>query len=231
MRSAWLLAVLTLFSTAAGADVSYGAKAKFQQGRSESFLHFRLEYIGERRAASPQVPRGFVYQDFIVTTDAERVPLSWSAGTGDIAPEPFTIAGERFELELQRSDALGPLEPGELVITHVGPVELGPPAGARRLCGGHVTGVGTTPDTPGPHITWETFTSAETPESLTASYFAAYGKGNHDSYEACHFWRFPADKPRRILEVCPPEPPGAWRDCDPPPAGTRSIVTLSTTTQ
>ncbi len=231
MRTAWLLAAVALIATPGGAGAPYGAKVKFEQGHAESFPHFRLEYEGERRAESPQYSRGFVHQDFVASTDAERVPLSWSAGTGDIGPEPFTIAGERFKLELQRSDTLGALGPGELVIIHVGPVELGPPTGATRLCAGHVTGVGPTPDTPGPHITWETYTSAETPEALTASYFAAYGKGNHDSFEGCHFWRFPADKPRRILEVCPPEPPGAWRDCDPPPAGTRSIVTLSTTTQ
>ena len=64
-----------------------------------------------------------------------------------------------------------------------------------------------------------------------AIYLGSLGQGTHDKVERCDIWRFPADKPKRILEVCPPEPAGPWRDCDPPPAGTKSVVMISDMTQ
>lgn len=104
-------------SSAEGLPAAYAKKVSFQKGRPLRFPDFVLEYAGERRVASKQYPRGFLNHDFIVTTGSERRTVSWSAGTGDIGPAPFTIAGKDFALELARSDSLGKLKPNELVIT------------------------------------------------------------------------------------------------------------------
>jgi hypothetical protein len=62
-------------------------------------------------------PRGFLNHDFVVSAGSERITVTWSAGTGDIGPALFTIAGTGFGLELARSDSRGRLKPDELVIT------------------------------------------------------------------------------------------------------------------
>ena len=96
---------------------AYGTKVTFKKARPLTFPDFILLYVGERRAASRRYPRGFLNRDFIVSTDSERIAVSWSAGTGDIGPALFTIAGKEYGLELVRSDSLGRLKPNELVVT------------------------------------------------------------------------------------------------------------------
>ena len=230
MRHTLVSALLTLSATAAASEVTpYGAWTEYRLSRAAPFAHFTLEYLGERHVENAHFPPGFTHHDFVATTPSERVQLSWSSGTGDIGPAPFTIAGERFTLELRLSDELGPLAANELVVNHLGPLTLEPPASATRLCGGHVTGVGPKPGTSGPHISWEAFASPEPPEALVKSYLATLGRANHEAVkQGCDLWRFPPDTPRRVLEVCSPEPPGPWRDCAKPPAGTRSVVVIST---
>jgi hypothetical protein len=95
----------------------YGTKVSFAKARPLKFPHFTIRYVGERRGTSPRYPRGFLNRDFIVSAGSERIVVSWSAGTGDIGPALFTIAGKKFGLELVQSDSLGKLKPNELVIT------------------------------------------------------------------------------------------------------------------
>lgn len=111
---------LSPFMSASSANSSvkaYGARVPFKEGRPLKFPDFSLEYVGQRRVASTRFPRGFLYRDFIVSAGSERITVSWTAGTGDIGPMPFTIAGKSFNLELAQSDSLGRLKPNELVIT------------------------------------------------------------------------------------------------------------------
>jgi hypothetical protein len=96
---------------------AYGSKVSFNRAQPLQFPDFTLEYAGERRVSSKQFPRGFLYHDFIVSGASERITVSWSAGTGDIGPVVFTVAGKQFSLELVVSDNLGRLKPNELVIT------------------------------------------------------------------------------------------------------------------
>jgi hypothetical protein len=96
---------------------AYGTKVPFAMARPLRFPDFTIEYVGERRVQSSAFPRGFLYHDFVATSAAERVAVSWSGGTGDIGPAFFTIARRQFGLELARSDALGPLKPGEMVVS------------------------------------------------------------------------------------------------------------------
>jgi hypothetical protein len=110
-------AVLPESCSPAPAVNGYGTRVSFSRGRPLKFPDFVLEYVGNRRVSSKQYPRGFLYRDFTVSSGSERIGVSWTAGTGDIGPTPFTVGGKRFGLELVRSDSLGPLKPNELVIT------------------------------------------------------------------------------------------------------------------
>ena len=94
----------------------YGDKIKFRQNSPIEFTDFNLTYIGERSVASDKFPRGFIYRDFkVYAGDAEQT-ISWSSGTGDIAPTRFTVGGRNYELELAMSDKLGKLAEDEMVV-------------------------------------------------------------------------------------------------------------------
>jgi len=96
---------------------SYGTRVKYQAGQKIEFPDFTVEYVGERRTSLPAYPRGFLYYDFKVRTANVEKVVSWSSGTGDIAPVDFEIGSKRFFLELRRSDKLGKLSNDELVIS------------------------------------------------------------------------------------------------------------------
>ncbi len=95
----------------------YRAKIVFRQNSPIRFRHFALTFIGERHESFPQYPRGFHYYDFRVVSGSESLTVSWSSGTGEIAPTSFAVSGRRFLLELVHSDRLGSLKADELVVT------------------------------------------------------------------------------------------------------------------
>lgn len=115
-----LFVLLGLFSGFCGRSnksaAKYGEKAKFSPNAPVKFEDFELTYTGERRVSSDEFPRRFLYHDFKIKTDSEEQPVSWSSGTGDIAPVPFEIGGRKYELELKISDKLGRLAENELVV-------------------------------------------------------------------------------------------------------------------
>jgi hypothetical protein len=96
--------------------VLYGARVKYRTGEKIEFPDFTIEYVGERRKSVSVYPRGFLYYDFKISRGKTEKVVSWTAGTGDIAPAQFEIAGKHYRLELRRSDQLGKLKDGELVI-------------------------------------------------------------------------------------------------------------------
>ena len=95
---------------------NYGEKNVFKKGKSLDFPDFRLTYLGQRRVKSELFLRGFVYYDFRVTSGNISETISWSSGTGDIAPLEFRIENKIYVLELAISDKLGKLKNNELVI-------------------------------------------------------------------------------------------------------------------
>ncbi len=95
----------------------YGAKVVFRADSPIQFRHFSLTFLGERDVTSPQYPRPFHYYDFRVASGSETRTVSWSSGTGEIAPTSFTVAGRNFLLELLHSERRGTLKSNELVVT------------------------------------------------------------------------------------------------------------------
>jgi len=96
---------------------SYGVKIQYVQGQPLSFPDIILEFVGKRESPpSDYYPRSMYYYDFKVYRDSQSQLISWSAGTGDIGPTVFELAGNRYALELAISDKLGILDENELVL-------------------------------------------------------------------------------------------------------------------
>jgi len=96
--------------------VAYGKKVEFRRNHAIRFPDFRLTFLRQRHVPSSVFPRGFVYYDFQAASGGETVEVSWSEGTGDIAPMRFKVSGAAFLLELKESEAAGRLKDGELVV-------------------------------------------------------------------------------------------------------------------
>lgn len=115
-----LFILLGLFSAFCGKNseigAKFGEKVKYSQNAALEFKDFTFVYTGERRIASDKFPNGFLYHDFKAKTERDEKTVSWSSGTGDIAPTAFEIGGKTYELELKISDKLGKLAENELVI-------------------------------------------------------------------------------------------------------------------
>jgi hypothetical protein len=99
----------------------YGTRVKYRVGQKIEFPDFVIEYVGERRQSVSAYPRGFLYYDFKVRNANVEKVVSWSSGTGDIAPVEFEIGGKHYQLELRHSDKLGKLNDNELVIWQAKP--------------------------------------------------------------------------------------------------------------
>src|SRR6476660_6510731 len=93
-----LFILLVLFSGFCGkhpeSSAKLGEKVKYAQNAPLKFADFDLTYIGERRVSSDKFPNGFIYRDFKAKTANEEKTISWSSGTGDIAPTAFEIGGK-----------------------------------------------------------------------------------------------------------------------------------------
>ena len=102
-------------------DGDYSKVVSFSKDAPVSFPDFELTYTGERKQTTT-FPNGnsftFTYYDFKIKNDKEERTISWSAGTGEIAPAYFEINGVKFMLELRYWEKeKKKLDGDELVIT------------------------------------------------------------------------------------------------------------------
>ncbi len=98
----------------------YGVKIQYTQGQPLNFPDVTLEFVGKRESPpSSDYPRSMYSYDFKVYQGSQEDLISWSAGTGDIGPTLFELAGNRYALELAMSDKLGILDENELVLWQV----------------------------------------------------------------------------------------------------------------
>jgi len=120
-----LTAVLLLITVVACNRAStkppgYGVKIQYAQGQPLNFPDVTLEFVGKRETPpSSDYPRSMTFYDFKVYQGSQSQLISWSAGTGDIGPTLFELAGNTFALELAMSDELGILDENELVLWRV----------------------------------------------------------------------------------------------------------------
>lgn len=103
-----------------------------------------------------------------------------------------------------------------------------PEADFHRLCSGHVTAVPMPDGRPGPHLEWTAYTSPSGVDALARRHEKALAGGEHEGgADGCHLWRF-QDAAKHIWDLCPVEVETPARDCDPPPAGTKAVLVIST---
>ena len=115
--TALLLIMVVACNRISSQPPSYGGKIHYAQGQPLNFPDVTVEFVGKREApASTNYPRGMTFYDFKVYRGSQAQLVAWSAGTGDIGPTLFELAGNKYALELAMSDRLGSLAEDELVL-------------------------------------------------------------------------------------------------------------------
>ncbi|RPI18943.1 MAG: hypothetical protein EHM58_03545 [Ignavibacteriae bacterium] len=82
----------------------YSSVVRYDLNKTIAFPDFDLTYIGERKETS-KFPNGnsftFTFYDFKIKKGDVEKTISWSSGTGDIAPANFEFNGQKYTLELR----------------------------------------------------------------------------------------------------------------------------------
>ncbi len=120
MKLLAIISLLTLFGCSAKGGYEYNSIISYSKNEAMTFPDFTLEFTGIRDEKK-FFPNGnsinIRFHDFKVISGSETKIISWSSGTGDIAPQPFEAGGKKFELELSNSESLKKkLSENELVI-------------------------------------------------------------------------------------------------------------------
>ncbi len=115
-----LISFLNLFCSKPGGGNDYNTIVKYSKNEKVQFPDFKLEFTGIRDEKK-EFPNGnslnFRFYDFVVSNDKTQKNISWSSGTGDIAPQQFEFDGKEYQLELSYSEKLKTkLSESELVI-------------------------------------------------------------------------------------------------------------------
>lgn len=97
----------------------YGEKISYTSGKELKFPDFSVKFTGTREKPYPTENSSLkmIFYDFEVKKNDKKQTVSWSSGTGDIAPSFFYVEGADFVLELKRSDvAKDSLDEGVLIV-------------------------------------------------------------------------------------------------------------------
>jgi hypothetical protein len=97
---------------------NYGEKVSYTDGKEIKYPDFIVKFGGTREKGYPKPDSStkLVFYDFQVTKGDKKQTVSWSSGTGDIAPAFFYVEGVDYVFEMQQSDVLGSLGEGNIVI-------------------------------------------------------------------------------------------------------------------
>lgn len=125
------------------------------------------------------------------------------------------------------SDQQQPSGPPKPAAVATPPGQIRPPAGAVKLCGGHVTGALRPDGTPGPHITWDAYSSRELLETLVKGYTQTLGAPSPDMHDGCNTWRIPPGKPAKVFEICSTSAQGPWTTCSSISPDAQSVIIIS----
>lgn len=84
---------------------SYKELTSIEKNQEMAFADFTLRFVGQRLGPFYNEKAGlrFVYDDFEAKTEKQTIKFYWTAGTGDISPSFFSIAGKNFQLEYGRT--------------------------------------------------------------------------------------------------------------------------------
>ncbi len=101
--------------------------------------------------------------------------------------------------------------------------QLAPPRSATSFCEGRVYG-----KPPARHLSWEAFASKVGVAETAKVFLARLGSTNHEVSKGVHRFRFPKDKPTRVLAIHPAQHRGPWvtAACA-APAGSKAVIMVS----
>ena len=101
-------------------------------------------------------------------------------------------------------------------------VDIKPYPGSIAFCTEHIIGA------PGSgHINWTGYYSVDPPEKVVSHYTKLLGSTNHQKEGDNDVWRFPLEKPERVLSVTHPGGTFPRGQCKGPPRSARAIVISS----
>lgn len=120
-RRVWIQACVAALGMPACAAVktptaSYGSKVKYSKGVTLHFPDFDLVYLGRRKESSEVFKPGFTFEDFRISQGSHSDTVSWTSGTGLIAPRQFKFHGGTFQLMLHHGGPAGKLKSDELLV-------------------------------------------------------------------------------------------------------------------
>jgi hypothetical protein len=105
MLKCFLISIALLFSfcSTGNCELSpYGKRIGFAPGKSIHYPDFTIRFVGTRREVPKMYPRGWLVYDFeVLSRHGESSQVSWSSGTGNIAPALFSVDGKEYFLELK----------------------------------------------------------------------------------------------------------------------------------
>ena len=96
--------------------VKYGTPLKYEKEQIIEFADFSIKFIGERRTTSDAYPRGFLFYDFEIFKGDKKQTVSWTSGTGEIAPEYFSFNNKEYVLEMEYAMVLKKQMDNEIII-------------------------------------------------------------------------------------------------------------------
>ncbi|MBI2414773.1 hypothetical protein HYV31_02975 [candidate division WWE3 bacterium] len=79
---------------------SYETPFTLEQNKPVVFPDFTIEYLGEREVEIPKfVHKHFIYRDYKITFEGKEQNLSWTSGTGLLAPLKFDVLDKHFTFQ------------------------------------------------------------------------------------------------------------------------------------
>ena len=107
---------------------------------------------------------------------------------------------------------------------------IDPYPGSIKHCSEHITGAPQRDGKTGPHINWVGYYSKDPIEKVVAHYTRLLGPENYRKEGERDVWRFPLEKPERVVSVTPAGQPMPGSQCVPVPASAQAVVIISAMT-
>lgn len=99
-------------------NAQYDQPATYSETAPLQYPDFTLRFLGKSEGGTlPNgMPMGAQYRFEASLPDGQKSAVTWSSGTGEIAPRPFIINGQKFTLERSISTTGERLAENQLII-------------------------------------------------------------------------------------------------------------------
>ena len=98
-------------------NAKYGEIVKYKKGIAIQFPDFTLTYTGDKLLSGKNgATWSMILNLFEISNEKNTKEVSWSSGTGEIAPNSFEFNGKKYNIEKDFSDKFGQLKQDELIV-------------------------------------------------------------------------------------------------------------------